>query len=465
MSTELTNALVKALEAGNYNAAPGTLVQGAALQREDLSDVMQLVTFDEQHLKLQKMLKVDTCKSLLAQFNRELSYGILGGSSQYEGAVGQEEDGQSARIVVPMAFYSLLKRFTDAANMVQTFDGVKAEDRVAMQAARKLGGDVEFDSFRGKADFSNAGVFDGNMAAIPALPGMLGVDVQVRMSDSEANAQDQMFSEFGSNQSVVISVGGTLTQDAIEDAHVRSSLGFGDADKLVIDPVSLSAYNKISFAKERIILAGSAQDATGADLKRQWVSGGTVNIESSQFLRGKFAPAKARANGPAAPASVAAAASAGSTTLATGNYWYRVTSVNELGESVQTSLGSAVAVTAGQQVALTITHPGSGTVRYFNVYRSAANGSLASAKFIGRVQISSGATTVFTDLGNKIPGFVTGFMLQKDTMALKELCPFSRKKMAVTDLSSPEAFFRFVTLAVMQPRKNVLLDNISGTLS
>jgi len=33
--------LVKALEAGGYNAAPGTLVQGSALQVEDLSPVMQ----------------------------------------------------------------------------------------------------------------------------------------------------------------------------------------------------------------------------------------------------------------------------------------------------------------------------------------------------------------------------------------------------------------------------------------
>ncbi len=66
----------------------------------------------------------------------------------------------------------------------------------------------------------------------------------------------------------------------------------------------------------------------------------------------------------------------------------------------------------------------------------------------------------FTDLGNKIPGFVTGFLIEGDTMALKELAPYSRLKLAVTDLSQPEAHFRFCTLAVMQPRKNVLVDNL-----
>ena len=34
---EMLQSLVKALEAGSYNAAPGQLVQGSALQMEDLS--------------------------------------------------------------------------------------------------------------------------------------------------------------------------------------------------------------------------------------------------------------------------------------------------------------------------------------------------------------------------------------------------------------------------------------------
>ena len=78
-------SLTKALEAGSYNAAPSTLVQGAALQTEDLSNVMQVVTFDESHIKLQKMVKVESCKSTLAQFDRQLSYGQFGGSATHIG--------------------------------------------------------------------------------------------------------------------------------------------------------------------------------------------------------------------------------------------------------------------------------------------------------------------------------------------------------------------------------------------
>lgn len=460
MASEVTQALLKALEAGNYNAAPSSLVQGSALQIEDLATVMQVVTFEDKSIKLQKGMKSESCKSTLAQFDRQLSYGIFGGSAQNEGAVGQEEDSQFVRIVVPMAFYSHVRRVTVVANMVATVDGVKAEDRAASDAAKKLAADIEFDLFRGKSDFSNAGLFDGNMAAIPALPNMLGLDSQIRMSDIERNAQDLMFAEYGSNESAVTAVGGVLTQDAIEDSHVKSTMQHGEADTLFVDPKVLSAYNKISFGKERIILAGSPQDATAADLKRQWVSGGTVGIESSRFLAGKTAPAAPRSNGPAAP-TIATGTAGGSTSLTAGSYIYFATSVNELGES-PVSPSATQAVAAGDQVTVTITPPGAGTVRYFNVYRTNAGGPAASAKFIGRVANSGAATTLFIDLGNKKPGFVTGFLLQKDTMTMKELSPYSRMKLAVTDLSLPEAHFRFCTLAVTQPRKNVLLDNLVG---
>ncbi len=114
---------------------------------------------------------------------------------------------------------------------------------------------------------------------------------------------------------------------------------------------------------------------------------------------------------------------------------------------------------------VTITHAGAGgTPRGFNVYRSAPGGTAASAKFIGRVIVTpNSSTTLFLDLGNKSPAFVTGYLVQGDTMDMPELAPYSRIKLAVTDLSTPEGHFRFCTLRVHQPRKNVLLDNVKGS--
>lgn len=460
---EQLQSLMKALEAGSYNAAPGQLAQGAALMVEDLSPVMQNVTFDDSHIKLQKMLPSKDVKSQLHQFNRQLDYGIFGGSAQFEGGIGEEDTSNFVRAVVPMAYYSTTRRVTVAANMSSAFDGVKAEDRSAADAAMKLAGDIEFDLFRGQSDFSNAGVFDGNPLATAKMPNMIGVDQQIRQSDGQANTQDLMFAEYGSDQTVVLSAGGALTQSIIEDAAVRSAMNMGAADRLILDPISLSAYNKIAHAKERIMLAGSAQEATGAHLRTQWTSSAVVSLEASRFLSGKTRPARSRAGSPAAPAvpTLADAGAAGSL-LAAGAYTYYVTAVSIRGESAPSPAAAVTVTAAGDRVTVTITAV-SGAA-YYNVYRSDVGGSAAQAKFIGKIAQGVG-NPVFSDLGNRQPGAVTGYLLQANTLGIAQLAPYSKLKLAVSDLSLPEAHFRFLSLAAYQPRKNVLIENITGQLA
>jgi hypothetical protein len=461
MLTEQINDLMKALEAGSYNAAPSTLNQGAALQIEDLSPVMELVTFEDKHIKLQKMLSSKDAKSTLVQYNRQLDYGIFGGSAQYEGGIGEEDTSNVVRAIVPMSYYSTTRRVSVAANMIGAFDGVKAEDRAANDAAIKLSADIEFDAFRGQSDFSNAGVFDGNPLAISQMPNMIGVDAQIRMSDSLSNTQDLMFAEYGSDQSVILSVNGTLTQSLIEDGAVKSAMNHGEADKLILDPISLAQYNKIAHAKERIMLAGSAQEATGANLRTQWTSSSVISMEPSRFLSGKTRPARARAGSPAAPSATDAQASDAASVLDAGDYVYYVTSANERGESLP-SASIAATVTAGQKTTLTIAQVSG--AKYYNVYRSEVGGSAASAKFVGKVKDSGASTTAFVDLGNREPGSVTGYLLQSNTMGFYQLAAYSRMKLALSDLSLPEAHFRFLCLAVKQPRKNVLFENITGQI-
>jgi hypothetical protein len=460
MVSENLTDLLKALEAGSYNAAPSTLTQGSALQMEDLSPVMEVVTFDDSHIKLQKMISKSSKKSTLFQFNRQLDYGIFGGSAQYEGGIGEEDTSNFVRCTVPMAYYSTTRRVSVAANMIATFDGVKAEDRAAKDAAMKLSADIEFDLFRGQSDFSNAGVFDGNPLAMADVPNMRGLDSQIRESDMIANTQDLMFAEYGSNQSVVVSANGTLSQSIIEDSAVKSAMQHGKADKLLLDPISLSKYNKIAHAKERIMLAGSPQDASGANLRTQWTSSAIVSLEPSRFLSAKTAPARARATSPSAPSLASAAQNDAASQLASGTYVYYVTAVSERGESVK-SANASQAIASGERCDLTI-----GAVsgaKYFNVYRSAAGGSALSAKFIGRVKAGS-AGAVFNDLGNRQPGSITGFMIQADTHEIAELASFQSMDLAVSNLSSPKAFFRFLCVGSKQPRKNVLIDNIAASL-
>jgi hypothetical protein len=459
--------LIKALDLGSYNAAPGTLTQGGALQVEDVSPVMHVVTFGDKDIKLQKELKVGKVKGQLVQFNRTLSYGVFGGAAQLEGQVGQEETSDIVRAVVPMSYYSHIRRVTIAANMAETQDGVKAEDREAQAGAKWLAGNIEFDLFRGKDDFSNAGVFDGSPAAIPnSLPNMVGLGVQVRQSDSQSSTQDLMFEAYGSALSNIIAGGGVLSQSVLEDAWIRGVMNFGTADRLMVDPLVLSAYSKASYStKERFNLGGSAQEpVTGVDISRQAVSGGVVKLEPSRFLSGQTKPKRARASSPALPTiSVSSAAGSGTAFLLNQVYQIYVTAENEQGESLPSAVTAHTVAANGRSMVTTIT-AGAGTARYFNVYRSAAGGTAASAKLIGRVKAAVSGTTAFTDLGNRSPGAITGFLVQMDTMEIKELSPYSRLKLAVSDLTQPEAHFRFLCLAVYEPRKSVLVDNLIGAL-
>jgi len=461
--------LAKAMEAGGYNAQPSSLVGGSALQIEDLSPVMQNVTFGEEHLKLQKVLKVESCKSVLAQFDRQLSYGQFGGSAMIEGAVGMEETSDFVRVVVPMCFYSHMRRVTVVANMVATVDGMKAEERAASDAAKKIAADIEFDIFRGKSDFNNGGIYDGNPLAIPMAPNMLGIDAQTRASDFQVNSQDLMFDEYGSGLSVIVNGGDVLSQSMIEDAHVRSSMALGNADRLFIDPLVMSAYNKLTYGAglgtsniQRMVMAGSPQDATGADLRKQWTSGAPVNLESSRFLSGKFHWARPRSQAPGQVGTLTVTpAGAGTGSLAAAaNLYYIATACNEAGEGAPAAIVASGAVLATGSVRVQAAAVAG--AKWYNMYRASVN-SPKVARFIGRIAPTSVGALDFYDLGNKIPAFVTGYLLQTDTMAIKELAPYSRLKLAVSDLSTPEAHFRFATLASLQPRKNVLIDNLKGS--
>lgn len=457
--------LKKAFELGSYNVAPTQLNQGSAVQKEDLSKIMHVVTFGEKDIKLQKEVKVEKARGQLIQFNRMLSYGTFGGTAMSEGLIGQEETPDIVRAAVPMAYYSLMTRPTIAATMAETFDGVSAEERVSMAAAMKIAGDVEFDLFRGKADFSNAGVFDGNPNAIAQVPNMVGLDVQVRQSDYSLDTQDLMFEAYGSGLSNIISGGAVLTQSNVEDAWIRGVMNFSKADRMFTDPLVLSNYSKNAYSsKERFNLGSTAAEpVTGVDIRRQAVSGGVVTLEPSRFLSGQTKWKRSRNNSPGAPTFTSAQAGSTTTFTASQVYQYVVTAENELGESLPSASASVTIATNGNRVTLTIT-AGTGTARYFNVFRTAAGGAVASAKLIGRVKAAVSGTTDFVDLNNRVPGAQPAYLVDMESMAVHELAPYSRIKLAVTDLTQPEGHFRFCTVAVYQPRKNVLIDNLTGAL-
>lgn len=455
--------LMKALSAGSYNVAPDALRQGPALLVEDVSPLYHNQTYEDRHIFLQKELTVKKVKSVTVQFNRKLAHGRFGGSARAEGAIGRERTSNWTRVAVPMCYYSEIRRVSVPATFVETQGGDKIEDIEAESGELNLAGDLEFDFFRGCDDFSNSGLFDGNPNQIPAVPNIRGLQAQIRQSDASLLTQDLMFLAYGAGLSSTVQIGSTLDQPNIEDMSVRSAMNHGTAEMLLVDPLVQSAYNKLAFNKERIVLAGSPQDMTGADLRRQSTYNGMIQVRASRFLSGKFRPNLPQEGAPSAPATATVADAAGSTTFLNGQtYFYVVTAENDEGEGPAVTAAQFTVTGNGKQITVTIGAPAAGTPKFYNVYRSGNGGTAASARFIGRIPFG-GSSTAFLDLNNKIPGFVTGVLVQPDTMDVAELAPYSRMKLAISDLSLPEAHFRFATLRVFSPKKNVLGENLRGS--
>lgn len=472
---EKVTTLLKALEAGYAFGPAGTSVQGAALQRQDLSGIMNNVTYQSQMLVLQKVIPTRVAKSMTVEYRRQLSYGGLQGVATVEVSAGKSITGDYESLLAAMAFYTVSSIVSFAATQVQAFDNVQNEEREAHNAAMVIAGAIELDLFRGHADFSNGGVFDGAPSAMPlgtVMPGMIGLDPQIRQANLSYQARSLDMFEYGAGGSTLLNVGGTLAQSNIEDGLSHSVMNFGEARTLYLDPLTHAAYNKIIFNKEHsyVNMGQQPPSATGAALTQQWTANGQCSLITSRFLSGKTAPPPVMTpNTPSAPTVSGAAASSTTGYLNNQVITYFVTSVNEQGEGTASSNVTVTLSGNGQQVNLSITAAAGTAAYWFNVYAStpgsATVSSTAQCKFIGRVKASATPTTLvttFADLGNFVPGSVTGFLLDKRNMERPQLSSFAKLNGATVDTAVRSLFVQAETVIAITPAFNILLSNLTA---
>ena len=115
---------------------------------------------------------------------------------------------------------------------------------------------------------------------------------------------------------------------------------------------------------------------------------------------------------PLPPATAVGTPSGSGALIPAGTYVYGVTAENERGEGVE-MFSAAVTVAAGQQVALVIA--GVAGASLYNVYRGT---SASNAYYIGRIAANGSSSVTFTDLGNKSPGFVTGYLVPEGHLGI-----------------------------------------------
>lgn len=465
VSPEEVEALNKAITAGYGGAGkPTDLTYGGVLQAESLESTLKSITFDMKNLKMWPAISVDKAYNLFEQYNRLIGYGS--DSSPYigEGGAPQEEDSTYIRDGQRIVFFGTRRKVSHQMTLVRTTVG----DIVAQQAKEgtmNLLKNVEREMYWGHAHFSNAvtGAQDGAISDLPANSiAMNGLLQQLLKGDSDAQQKSKDFEGYGEVRSIRQDLdGAVLTQDDMEDLAVIALENFGAPSELHIEPLALSSFVKQFYPQFRSAPGLSGQ-TVGYDVNKMVTSAGNIDFKPNLFLRprGQVRPvgiAGAPTLGAASVTATAGGGISGAKNLDAGTFQYKVTFVNDHGESGAIQEAGGVVVTAGQSVSLALANIPA-TTKHVKVYRSEADGAVGTEKFIGNYKVASAVV----DSGAKNPGLGEAFLLDmsSEVMRFKQLAPLSKINFAIVSTALEFAIVLYGALFVYAPRFNCVYGNI-----
>lgn len=466
VSPEEVEALNKAITAGYGGAGkPTDLTYGGVLQAESLESTLKSVTFDMKNLKMWPAISVDKAYNLFEQYNRLIGYGSDASPYIGEGGSPQESDSTYIRDGQRIVFFGTRRKVSHQMTLVRTTVG----DIVAQQAKEgttDLLKNVEREMYWGHSHFANVatGLQNGALSDLPANSiAMNGLLQQLVKGDDDAQQKSKDFEGYGEVRSIVKDLdGAVLTQDDLEDLAVIALENFGAPSELHIEPLALSSFIKQFYPQFRSAPGLSGQ-TVGYDVNKMVTSAGTVDFKPNLFLRPRgrtrsVGIAGAPVLGAAAVVGAAGAAPAGTKGLGAGDYQYKVTFVNDFGESgaIQEA-GGVTGVTAGQAVTLTLSNIPAGT-KHVKVYRSQAGGAVGTEAFIGNYK----PNPTIVDSGAKEPGLGEAFLLDMsaECMRFKQLAPLSKINFAIVTTALEFAIVLYGALFVYTPRFNCVFKNM-----
>ncbi len=466
VNAEQIESLNKAITAGYGGAGkPTDLTYGGVIQAESLESTLKSVTFDMKNLKFWPAVSVDKAYNLFEQYNRLISYGSDSSPYMGEGGAPQEEDSTYVRDGQRIVFFGTRRKVSHQMTLVRTVIG----DVVAAQAKEgtmHLLKHIEREMYWGHAHFANAisGMMDGSASDLPANSvAMNGLLQQLLKGDTDAQQKSGDFEGFGEWASIVQDLGGNvMAQDDVEKLAVIALENFGTPSELHIEPLALSAFVKQFYPMFRS-QPGLSSQTVGYEVNKMTTTAGQVDFKPNLFLRPR---SYARANGvngkvPSTAGATVTAANAvdANSALAAGAYNYKVTFVNDFGESAPIALVSAVSVDAGEHVVLTLA--GAPACKFIRIYRSSVNGAKNTEKFVGNYKYT-GAGMTAVDIGAKLPGLGEAFLLDMsaECMKFKQLSPLSKINFAIVTAAIEFAVVLYGALFVYTPRFNCLFKNV-----
>jgi len=454
MGTGDVAELKKALEAG-YGTDVSTLTGGGALRIQSLEKTMLSTIQENKHFALFNELAKSNATATVDEWTEQSGVGgFLGGSTNSETGNIAGSTGQYDRRT-GMVKYLMTRREVSFVSTLQN-SIIEAEAVEAQNGALQLLTDAEFLCF------------EGDSSVVP----------------TEFDGINQQISSLGSTDHVIDAAGSSLNSIDLVDqaASVISGFGnFGTPTHLFMSQLNQSDFNTNLDPAFRVSLSGNSQDLMlGAPVKGISTSWGDIKTISDVFIRDERQqrpfqldyPAVAAANAfvPASVTPAAPASNTGSKFGAThaGNYFYAVAGVNAEGQSTAV-VSAQVAITAGDGVDITIARSAPATETGYVIYRGRKNGTnaLADLRVMARIPVA-GATTVYTDINEDIPGTCKAFILNMaggcNAINWRQLLPMTKFPLYPTvSAVVPWAQLLFGYLRIGKRKHHVVVKNIVPT--
>lgn len=447
--------LQKSLTAG-YGTDAAALTGGAALRIQSLDTVMQATVQDNKHFSLFNRLPKPGATATVDEWTEQYGVGgFLGGSTNIEDGEAEEAYGDYARMVGKVKYLSTYRKIPIVLQNQNNIVDAKALE--ATNGAKQLLTDIEYL------------LFEGDDSVVP----------------TEFNGIATQIASLGSSDHIIDMAGNPL--NTVEPIARAAETIFGidsfgtPTDIFTATSVQTDLNNHLDPAF-RLGLTPQAQNTVlGTHVAGIQTSYGAIKTNQDVFIRDERLKKPFQVRHPAVAVkqdgikpTLAAAAGAGGSdsawaTAHAGNYYYLVSGVNAKGQSTG-AISAQIAVTAGQQVTLTITPSVGGQETGYVIYRSRKNGTNAVADFREMVRVPKAASgdTVFVDKNREIPGSTIGYVLNLNAadhaISWKQYMPMLEIPMAA--VRSPIIpWLQMVCgyLRITKRRQHVLIKNIVPT--
>lgn len=439
--------LRKALDIGYTLPVSG---QFDALRVESLEQTLKLLTFSMTNIRFWSQIPKLDAYSTVEEYNRLTSYGAEGGGFTQSGELPQEEDSTYVRANQLVKFLGTTRSVTHPATLIRTVPAdliTQETQNGALWLMGKL----------------NSALYYANADAVP----------------QEFNSVTKQIIDGAGN--VIDCLGQPLTKELIEKGAHLVAEGFGQATTFFSNNQVFADFSNYYNQFQRFSAPGGAAGVVGTPVTGVSTTNGQISFQPDVFVKNSLQPPASATNVRApSPPTLAIGSVTSDATVSlwlsgdAGAYYYKVTAVNQYGESAPTAASSSVAALAAYSQILTVTD-GGGTfpATGYKIYQTPKGGANTGAFNLINYTLPRSATsgvynasTTWKDINQYRAGTYQGLMLDMtvQSLAFKQLSPMIKMNLAVISPAIRWMQLLYGTPIVYAPKKNVVFTNI-GTAS